>query len=176
MMKTAMALSSAGIVPVRREGSGWKLLVLRAYDDWDFPKGNIETGESPLETALREAREETGIGDLALEFGDTWCDTSPYSRNKVARYFLAVTRQQDITLPVSPELGRPEHQEWRWVDFSEAGRLIRPRLVPVLAWAYERLQRRKVRGERRKARGRRKEDQRPREEVSVWRRNDSHLA
>ena len=169
-------VNSAGIVPVRRDGGSWKLLVLRAYDDWDFPKGNIEGGEAPLAAALRETREETGIGDLALEFGDTWCDTPPYSRNKVARYYLAVTRQQDISLPVSPELGRPEHQEWRWVDFSEAGRLIRPRLVPVLAWAYERLQRRKARGERRRARGRRREDLRHPDIGAVMRKDDSHLA
>lgn len=144
-----MAVCSAGIVPARRDGGGWKLLILRAYTDWDFPKGNIETGETPLETALREAREETGIADFSLEFGSTWCDTPPYSRSKIARYYLAVTRQEEIILPVSPELGRPEHQEWRWVDFSGAGRLIRPRLVPVLAWAHERLQRRKPKADRR---------------------------
>jgi 8-oxo-dGTP pyrophosphatase MutT (NUDIX family) len=158
-----MALCSAGIVPARRAGSGWKLLILRAYADWDFPKGNIETGEAPIETALREAREETGIADLELEFGDTWCDTPPYSHKKIARYYLAVTRQERISLPVSPELGRPEHQEWRWVDFSEAGRLIRPRLVPVLAWAYERLRHRKPKADRRgtlrrRRGGRRKSD------------------
>ncbi|HKA38817.1 MAG TPA: NUDIX domain-containing protein [Burkholderiales bacterium] len=155
--------TSAGIVPARRAGSGWKLLILRAYKDWDFPKGHIETGEAPLEAALREAREETGIDDFALEFGDTWCDTLPYSRQKVARYYLAVTRRELINLPVSPELGRPEHQEWRWVDFSEAGSLIRPRLVPVLAWAYERLRHRKPKTDRRntlrrRRGGRRKSD------------------
>ena len=130
---------SAGVVPARRSGQGWKLLVLSAYRDWDFPKGNIETGESPLETALREAKEETGIADFELEFGDTWCDTPPYSGGKVARYYVAVTKQERIELPVSSELGRPEHHEWRWVDFTEAAELVRPRLQPVLTWARERL-------------------------------------
>jgi len=130
---------SAGIVPARRTADGWKLLVLRAYSDWDFPKGNIETGETPLEAGLREAREETGIEDYEFEFGDTWCDTPPYSGGKVTRYYLAVTQQEHLVLPVSPELGRPEHQEWRWVDFDEAARLVRARLQPVLAWARQRL-------------------------------------
>jgi len=132
-------LRSAGIVPARREKGGWKLLIVHARGEWDFPKGDIETGETPLETALREAKEETGIADFDLEFGDTWCDTPPYSGGKVARYFLATTRQEQIDLPVSPELGHPEHDEWRWVDCAEAARLVRARLQPVLAWARERL-------------------------------------
>jgi 8-oxo-dGTP pyrophosphatase MutT (NUDIX family) len=133
------AVLSAGIVPARRGAKGWELLLLRAYQDWDFPKGHIETGEMPLETALREAREETGIDDFAFEFGGTWCDSAPYAGGKVARYYLAVTGQDITALPVSPELGRPEHQEWRWVGLDEAARLVRARLQPVLAWARERL-------------------------------------
>lgn len=133
------AVLSAGIVPARRVAKGWELLILRAYQDWDFPKGHIEMGEMPLETALREAKEETGIDDFEFEFGDTWCDSAPYSGGKVARYYLAVTKQDITALPVSPELGRPEHQEWRWVSFDETARLVRARLQPVLAWARERL-------------------------------------
>ena len=135
------ALVSAGVVPALRVADGWKVLLLRAYKDWDFPKGFIEDGETPLEAALRETREETGITDLDLAFGETWCDTEPYSGGKVARYFLGVTREEHLVLPVSPELGRPEHHEWRWVYFDGAMLLIRPRLKPVLEWAKERLQR-----------------------------------
>jgi 8-oxo-dGTP pyrophosphatase MutT (NUDIX family) len=143
--RTAQARSSrlvsAGIVPALRVADGWKVLLLRAYKDWDFPKGFIEEGETPLETALRETREETGITDLDLAFGETWCDTDPYSGGKVARYFLGVTKEEHLVLPVSPELGRPEHHEWRWVYFDGAMLLIRPRLEPVLEWARERLSR-----------------------------------
>jgi 8-oxo-dGTP pyrophosphatase MutT (NUDIX family) len=133
------AVCVAGIVPARRSETGWRLLVLRAHSEWDFPKGRIESGEKPLEAALREAEEETGITDLELEFGDTWCDSPPYSGGKIARYYLAVTTQEQIALPISPELGRPEHDEWRWVDFDEAAILVRARVLPVLAWARERL-------------------------------------
>jgi 8-oxo-dGTP pyrophosphatase MutT (NUDIX family) len=131
---------SAGVVVARRDGGGWRLLVLRAYRNWDFPKGRVEPGETPLAAAIRETAEEAAIGDLAFRWGEDCRETAPYGRGKVARYYLAETAQQTVTLPVSPELGRPEHDEWRWVDFIEAERLLPPRLQPILAWARKRLE------------------------------------
>jgi 8-oxo-dGTP pyrophosphatase MutT (NUDIX family) len=125
---------SAGVVVVRREGADWRLLVLRAYRNWDFPKGLIEPGEAPFAAAVREAREETGIGNLAFRWGEDYRETAPYARNKVARYYLAETEAEQVTLPVNPELGRPEHHEYRWVGIAEAARLLPPRLQPVLRW------------------------------------------
>jgi 8-oxo-dGTP pyrophosphatase MutT (NUDIX family) len=129
------AAFSAGVVVVRREAGGWRLLVLRAYRHWDFPKGLVEPGEAPLDAAIRETAEEAAIGDLAFRWGEAYRETAPYGRGKVARYYLAETAQAAITLPVLPELGHPEHDEWRWVDFDAAERLLPPRLQPILAWA-----------------------------------------
>jgi len=131
---------SAGVVVARRDISGWRLLVLRAYRNWDFPKGTVEPGEAPLDAAIRETAEEAAISDLAFRWGEGYCETAPYRRGKVARYYLAETTQKSITLPVSPELGRPEHHEWRWVSFNEAERLLPPRLQPILAWARKQLE------------------------------------
>jgi len=130
---------SAGVVVARRDIGGWRLLVLRAYRNWDFPKGMVEPGEAPLDAAIRETAEEAAISDLAFRWGEGFCETAPYGRGKVARYYLAETAKQAITLPVSPELGRPEHDEWRWISFDEAGRLLPPRLQPILAWARKQL-------------------------------------
>ncbi|MCG6876853.1 MAG: NUDIX domain-containing protein [Betaproteobacteria bacterium] len=130
---------SAGVVVARRAAQGWLVLVLRAYRNWDFPKGLIEPGEAPFDAAVREAREETGIEDLVFRWGEDHRETLPYARNKVARYYLAETQAVQLTLPVNPELGRPEHHEYRWVDFAEARRLLPPRLQSVLSWARSRL-------------------------------------
>jgi len=130
---------SAGVVVVRREAAGWCLLVLRAYRNWDFPKGTVEAGETPLDAAMRETAEEAAISDLVFRWGEVWCETAPYRHGKVARYYLAETRQQAVTLPVSPELGRPEHDEWRWVSPDEAAALLPPRLQPILQWARRQL-------------------------------------
>ena len=123
----------------RRTERGPRLLLLRAYRNWDFPKGTIEPGESELDAAKRETLEETGLADLEFPFGDEHQDTLPYAGGKVARYFLAETEKSDIELPVSPELGHPEHHEWRWVSLDEAEELLPPRLGVILDWARRQL-------------------------------------
>lgn len=133
------ARRAAGAVVFRRTERGVRLLLLRAFRNWDFPKGLIEPGETELDAAKRECTEETGLTDLDFPFGDAHKDTLAYAGGKVARYFLAETEAVEIELPVSPELGRPEHHEWRWVSFEEAEELLPPRLGIVLEWARSQL-------------------------------------
>jgi bis(5'-nucleosidyl)-tetraphosphatase len=128
---------SAGVIPLRRTPLGWRMLVLRAYKNWDFPKGLVEPDEDPLDAAKRETLEETGLADLRFSFGDACRETLPYAGGKVARYYLAETSDENVRLPISEVLGRPEHHEWRWVSFDEAEDLLPPRLAIVLDWARE---------------------------------------
>ena len=53
----------------------------------------------------------------------------------MARYYLAETTEERVNLPISHELGRAEHHEWRWVSLDEAEDLLPPRLAVVLEWA-----------------------------------------
>jgi bis(5'-nucleosidyl)-tetraphosphatase len=128
---------SCGVVVARREGGGWQTLLLRAYHHWDFPKGVVEDGEAPFDAAVREVREETGIGDLDFVWDDRHIETGPYSRGKVARYYLAETTKTDVVLGPSPETGEPEHHEWRWVSFDEAYDMTAPRVRDVVRWARQ---------------------------------------
>ena len=128
---------SAGVIPVRRTPFGWRMLVLRAYKNWDFPKGVVEPDEEPLDAAKREAAEETGLTDFDFPFGVDYKETLPYAGGKVARYYLAETSEETVQLPISEVLGRPEHHEWRWVSCDEAEDLLPPRLAIVLEWARE---------------------------------------
>jgi len=130
---------SAGVVVVRPAGNDWRFLILRAYRHWDFPKGLIEPHETPLAAARRETLEETGIAELNFRWGSESMDTAMYGDNKVASYFLALAARGEVTLPVNPELGRPEHDEFRWATHAEAQTLLPPRLQPILAWAWRRL-------------------------------------
>jgi len=126
---------AAGAVVVRPAGREWRYLVLRAYRNWDFPKGLVEPDEAPLATALREVREETSLESLELPWGEVFRETEPYAGGKVARYYVALSSDGDVRLPVSPELGRPEHHEYRWASYAEARRLLPPRLHAILDWA-----------------------------------------
>jgi len=71
----------------------------------------VEPGEEPLAAAVREVREESLIEDLEFAWGDPSTRTGPYSRGKIACYYVAQTRTGEVTLPVNPEIGRPEHSE-----------------------------------------------------------------
>jgi bis(5'-nucleosidyl)-tetraphosphatase len=113
-----------------------KYLLLRAYRNWDFPKGLVEAGEQPIDAALREVREETTLDDLSFDWGMAFMDTGPYNKGKISRYYIARSKETHITLPVNPELGVPEHHEARWVDYQRALDMVTPRLTPVVCWAY----------------------------------------
>jgi len=127
---------SAGVVVVRRTDT-WLFLMLRAYRNWDFPKGLVEAGEEPLQAAVREVQEETLIDALQFDWGEVYRETAPYANKKIARYYVARTAQAAVTLPVRPELGRAEHDEFRWVSFESGLALCSPRLDPILRWAAE---------------------------------------
>lgn len=78
--QTAVGLTHAGGVVFRKRAASIEYLVVQASQDksqWVLPKGHIEPGEDPRETAVREVKEETGywarvvkwIQDLRLDNG-----------------------------------------------------------------------------------------------------------
>ncbi len=127
---------SAGVVVVRYFDGTPKFLLLRAFNYWDFPKGLLDPGEEPLAAAIREAEEETGLTGLDFRWGHDFRETEPYGSNhKIARYYIAESKTGEAHLPVSPELGRPEHDEFRWMNYDEAKELLVPRVREILDWA-----------------------------------------
>ena len=138
-MRSRGVKRAAGVVVTREAADGLRVLLLRAYRNWDLPKGGLEADETPFEAAVREVREETGLGDLDFAWGDESIDTEPYAGGKVVRYYVARSPQGQVTLPINPTLGRAEHHEFRWVPFPTALTMTAPRLQRVLTWALERI-------------------------------------
>ena len=127
---------SSGVVVVSLSLRKLKFLLLRAYRNWDFPKGLVEAGEEPIDAALREVREETTLDDLSFDWGLAYMDTGPYNKGKISRYYIARSKETRVLLPVNPDLGVPEHHEACWVDFNKALSMVSPRLKPVVEWAH----------------------------------------
>jgi len=68
---------SSGVVVVSLAQRKLKYLLLRAYRNWDFPKGLVEAGEEPIDAAVREVREETTLDDLSFDWGLEFMETGP---------------------------------------------------------------------------------------------------
>jgi 8-oxo-dGTP pyrophosphatase MutT (NUDIX family) len=97
----------------RQDGHPEVLLVHRPrYDDWSFPKGKADEGESDEECALREVREETG---LECSLRDRLPTVSYESKGKWkrVRYWLMDPRE-GVFEP------HREVDEIVWLGFAEA--------------------------------------------------------
>lgn len=115
------------------------VLVVRAYANWDFPKGHVEEGETLMEAAARETMEETtlawGTDYMMMGLEAPSVTYGSGKRQKTATYFLADrTSDKDPFLPYSEEIGKPENDEWRWVSASTLPELLPQRLQPVAAY------------------------------------------
>jgi 8-oxo-dGTP pyrophosphatase MutT (NUDIX family) len=121
-------LSAGGIV-VRRLRGRWWLAAIRPQGKpagvWALPKGLIDPGETPAETAVREVAEETGLrAELDRKLGDV---RYVYTRRgvrvfKVVSFFLLRWRGGRIgELPPGMEL---EVAEARWLPLDDAPRLL----------------------------------------------------
>jgi len=107
---------AAGGVVVR---DGTVLVVHRPrYDDWSLPKGKLEDGESWEEAALREVREETGVGGRLVRELDDDHYTDRKGRPKRVRWWLMQ--------PVALDRREPDDEvdEVRWVPLVDARELL----------------------------------------------------
>jgi 8-oxo-dGTP pyrophosphatase MutT (NUDIX family) len=110
--------AAGGVVWRRAAGDGGLevLLVHRpAYDDWSFPKGKHDRGETDEETALREVFEETGVtGRLGPELPPVEYVAGAWGRRKRVRYWAMAV---DSTTPRAPD---DEVDLTRWLPVGDA--------------------------------------------------------
>jgi bis(5'-nucleosidyl)-tetraphosphatase len=141
-----LMIQSAGTIIIDRDQNPLDphILCLRAYNNWGFPKGKAEPGETKEQTATRETLEETGLeSDLDWSFTGEQTPSVTYGsgkKKKTASYFMADRlSEKKPCLPVNPELGHPEHDEWKWVPASQLYDIMPKRLGPVIEYIQQSL-------------------------------------
>jgi 8-oxo-dGTP pyrophosphatase MutT (NUDIX family) len=134
----ARALTAAGFILARVTPDGPRYLLLKnaRHGDWGFAKGHAETGETELETALRETREETGIAAIEVLKGAEF--RSEYNVHGGKRgdylkrvvYFVGRVNSESLTRS-------DEHSQAEWADLESAlGRLRHASLQRALRGAH----------------------------------------
>jgi 8-oxo-dGTP pyrophosphatase MutT (NUDIX family) len=90
----------SGAVVVRRDPQGSSILLVRAKKSpnaWIFPKGHIETGESPEDAALREAYEETGIRGVVVGAIGAPLEFTSGAEQVLVQYYLVFARSYGVS-------------------------------------------------------------------------------
>ncbi len=119
---------------IRRNGARGPMRVVivhrPGYDDWSFPKGKVDRGESLEETALREVEEETGLRcKLVAPLGCT-AYSDHKGRDKVACYWL-------MDVAGGRFRAGSEIDEVRWVTVDDAMEILSYRRDRALLRAFD---------------------------------------
>ena len=108
---------SCGAIVYRRFHGNTEILLIRHIKSgyWSFPKGHVENGETEVETATREIKEETNI-DVLIDssFRETVSFSPRRHTSKAVVYFVAKALNNDT----KPQL--EEISEIRWVEIGQA--------------------------------------------------------
>lgn len=108
---------------------------------WDIPKGMQDPGETPIETAMRELKEEAGLAFAQSEFTDLGC--FDYRKDKRLHLFLvrapaeldSLDHLECTSFFPHRVTGKPtpEADGFRWASRDEVARLCWPRMAQRLA-------------------------------------------
>jgi bis(5'-nucleosidyl)-tetraphosphatase len=112
-------ISAGAVLHLMDENFEINYLILNySYGHWDFPKGNVEIGETEIDTIKREVMEETGIVDIKLIEGFRQQISYKYRKksklvHKTVIYYLAETKSNKVVLSF-------EHVNFAWLNFDDA--------------------------------------------------------
>ena len=129
---------SCGVVILNREHE-LLLCHVTGQNHWDLPKGGIDPGETPLDAALRETREESGLRldpEALLDLGRL-----AYTNKKNLHLFACLMPRFDLkelhceSRYLDRHSGRllPEMDGFGWFAFDRVATLCTPKMAQVLA-------------------------------------------
>ena len=106
--------------------------------EWCLPKGHIEKGETPQQTAVREVHEETGIlGEVVESIAtiDYWFTGTSQRVHKLVHHFALRQIGGDLTVEGDPD---HEAEDAIWVDFDDLDDVLSYPNERKIAWLYAR--------------------------------------
>lgn len=106
--------------------------------EWCLPKGHIEKGETPQQTAIREIHEETGIiGEVidSIATIDYWFTGTSQRVHKLVHHFALHQVGGDLTVEGDPD---HEAEDAIWVDFDDLDDVLSYPNERKIAWLYAR--------------------------------------
>ncbi|KQN83762.1 RNA pyrophosphohydrolase [Sphingomonas sp. Leaf67] len=136
----------AGVMLLNRDG---RVFVGQRLDStleaWQMPQGGIDEGEEPVDAAVRELREETGVlpdkvrliaeapGEFLYDLPDDMIGRiwKGKWRGQRQRWFLFAFEGEDADIDI--ETPEPEFRAWRWAEPADLPTMI----VPFKKTLYE---------------------------------------
>lgn len=106
--------------------------------EWCLPKGHIEKGETPQQTAVREVHEETGIlGEVIESIAtiDYWFTGTSQRVHKLVHHFALRQIGGELTVEGDPD---HEAEDAIWVDFDDLDDVLSYPNERKIAWLYAR--------------------------------------
>jgi 8-oxo-dGTP pyrophosphatase MutT (NUDIX family) len=106
--------------------------------EWCLPKGHIEKGETPQQTAVREVHEETGIlGEVVDSIAtiDYWFTGTSQRVHKLVHHFALRQIGGELTVEGDPD---HEAEDAIWVDFNDLDDVLSYPNERKIAWLYAR--------------------------------------
>lgn len=117
--------TSFGVIPIWNDGNTRRFLLVRSIktQEWTFPKGHKNDGETDEQAALRELAEETGLRDVSVIPNLSFVDSYNFEHNgakiyKTVTFFPAIVNNPKV-IPNKTEI-----DDFKWVTYEEALAII----------------------------------------------------
>lgn len=114
-------VQSRGIIIYAENNGERKYLIIKSKvgDHWTFAKGHWLLGESELDCAKREVKEEVGISDIEIISGfETSIRYVAYDEDKIVKFYLGKVSSENVTID------NIEVCDYKWLSFKDAYNLI----------------------------------------------------
>ena len=119
-MKNQINITASGIIVFRNKNNHPEILGLialpkyrkRSKGIYDVPKGRIDEGETPYQSAFRECLEESGLNPKLII-------KEPIVDGPLALWIGHVDPEDEVVLEANPYSGEYEHEGYKWLTIKE---------------------------------------------------------